>query len=46
MIAAKVSDYIEKVLAEAPPLSDEQRNRLAELPRPARRDRVHGRAAA
>jgi len=31
------ASYIEKVLAEAPPLTDEQCNRLAELLRPARR---------
>ncbi|WP_082970369.1 helix-turn-helix domain-containing protein [Mycobacterium sp. E2989] len=31
-----VADYIEQVLAVAPPLSDEQRARLAELLRPAR----------
>lgn len=29
--------YIEKVLAEAPPLTDEQRTKLAELLAPARR---------
>ncbi len=28
--------YIERVLADAPPLSDEQRNRLAEILAPAR----------
>ncbi len=33
---AKISDYIEKVLAQAPPLTDEQRIRLAEMLRPAR----------
>jgi hypothetical protein len=39
---AKITDYIETVLAQAPPLSDEQRNRLAELLRPARRDLAGG----
>ena len=34
---AKITDYVEKVLAQAPPLSDEQRTRLAELLRPVRR---------
>jgi hypothetical protein len=33
---AKIAAYIEKVLAAAPPLSDEQRTRLAELLRPVR----------
>jgi hypothetical protein len=33
---AKITDYIEKVLAEAPTLDEEQRTRLAELLRPAR----------
>lgn len=37
LIAAKASEYITKVLASAPPLTDEQRTRLAELLRPARR---------
>lgn len=41
------ADYIAKVLTEAPPLTDQQRNQLAELLRPARRaDRVHCRAVA
>ena len=40
--AAKLQDYIERTLAAAPPLSDEQRNRLAELLRPARRDLAGG----
>jgi excisionase family DNA binding protein len=31
-----VAEYIEQVLAVAPPLTDEQRSRLAELLRPAR----------
>jgi hypothetical protein len=33
---AKLADYIEKVLAEAPPLTDAQRTALAELLRPVR----------
>ena len=37
---AKISDYLEKVLNTAPPLTDEQRTRLAELLRPVR---VHAR---
>lgn len=36
--AAKISDYIQKVLAEAPPLTDSQRTALAELLKPARRN--------
>ncbi|ORA12610.1 hypothetical protein [Mycobacterium asiaticum] len=35
--AAKIAAYIEKVLTEAPPLSDQQRTALAELLRPARK---------
>ena len=38
LAAAKISDYIEKILAEAPPLTDEQRTALAELLRPVRRN--------
>ena len=34
--AAKLEAYIEKTLAAAPPLSEEQRSRLAELLRPVR----------
>lgn len=34
--AARAEEYINKLLAAAPPLSDEQRTRLAELLRPAR----------
>lgn len=34
---AKIADYIERMLAEAPPLTDRQRNGLAELLRPVRR---------
>jgi hypothetical protein len=37
LIEAKAADYIEKVLAQRPPLTDEQRNRLAELLRPVRK---------
>lgn len=33
---AVIADYVEKVLAAAPPLSDEQRTRLAELLQPVR----------
>jgi hypothetical protein len=33
---AKLAGYIERMLAEAPPLTDEQRTRLAELLRPVR----------
>ncbi|WP_131812477.1 hypothetical protein [Mycolicibacterium fortuitum] len=33
---AKIAQYVERVLATAPPLSDEQRTRLAELLRPVR----------
>ena len=36
--ACRLGYYIEKVLAEAPPLNDEQRTRLAELLRPVRRN--------
>ena len=32
----RIAEYIEKVLREAPPLSDEQRTALAELLKPAR----------
>lgn len=34
----KIAHYIENVLAAAPPLRDDQRTRLAELLRPARRN--------
>jgi hypothetical protein len=34
--ALRTEEYITKVLAEAPPLTDEQRCRLAELLRPVR----------
>lgn len=36
LAAAKLSEYIAKVLSAAPPLTDEQRTKLAELLRPAR----------
>lgn len=36
LLEAKTADYIEKVLAQRPPLTDEQRTRLAELLRPVR----------
>lgn len=35
LAAAKITDYIEKVVAEAPPLTDEQRARIAALLQPA-----------
>jgi hypothetical protein len=35
--AARLKQHIEKTLAAAPPLTDEQRCRLAELLRPVRR---------
>ena len=38
LAAAKIGDYIERVLAAAPPLTDAQRTALAELLRPARRN--------
>lgn len=34
---AKLADYIERVLREAPPLTDEQRVRLTDLLRPAQK---------
>jgi hypothetical protein len=34
--AATLSDYVDRILKEAPPLTDDQRNRLAELLRPVR----------
>lgn len=34
---AKIADYIRRVVDAAPPLTDEQRTRLAELLRPVRR---------
>ena len=34
--AQRLADHLEKVLAEAPPLTNEQRTRLAEPLRPAR----------
>lgn len=33
---AKIADYIERTLAEAPPLTDRQRTALAELLKPVR----------
>lgn len=33
---AKIAQYVERVLAQAPPLTGEQRTRLAELLRPVR----------
>jgi hypothetical protein len=43
LAAAKITAYVEKILAAAPPLSDEQRTRLAELLRPVRRRRAGSR---
>ena len=36
--ALRLEEHIEKTLAAAPPLTDEQRTRLAELLRPVRRN--------
>lgn len=33
---AKIADFVEKILTSAPPLTDEQRTRLAELLKPVR----------
>lgn len=35
--AQRIEDYLSTVLAAAPPLTDEQRTRLAELLKPVRR---------
>lgn len=43
---ANIAAYIERVLAEAPPLSDEQRTRLAELLRPVRQPAATDRKSA
>lgn len=40
--AEQTAAYIEKVLAEAPPLTDEQKARLAELFRPTNADTRSG----
>jgi hypothetical protein len=46
LAALRIEKYINTVLAEAPPLSDEQRTKLAELLRPVRiRTRSGGDAA-
>jgi hypothetical protein len=37
LAAAKLDAYIDKIVAEAPPLTPEQRNKLTELLRPVRR---------
>ncbi|MCV7571850.1 hypothetical protein M3F31_005315 [Micrococcus luteus] len=36
LAAAKLDAYIQKVVAEAPPLTDEQRDRIAALLRPTK----------
>lgn len=51
LVAANIADYLIRTLAAAPPLTDEQRTRLAELLRPVRRsggarDRRRRRVAA
>jgi hypothetical protein len=38
-VNSAIAEYVDKILAEAPPLSDEQRVRLAELLRPIRLQR-------
>lgn len=45
LAAAKVADYINRTLADAPPLTNEQRTRLAELLKPLRRPMRNGDAA-
>ncbi len=42
---AALSDYVEKVLAAAPPLTGDQRSKLAELMRAARHEIVANRTA-
>lgn len=37
LVEAKIADYVEKELAKAPPLTPDQRARLAELLAPVRR---------
>jgi hypothetical protein len=44
--AARVADHIARVVAEAPPLSDDQRERLALIIAPARDAVAASRAAA
>lgn len=39
-VSPAIDTYVEKILAEAPPLSDEQRVRLCELLAPVRRPAV------
>jgi hypothetical protein len=42
-----IDEYVDRVVAAAPPLTDYQRSKLAELLRPARRTgREHSKAAA
>ncbi|MCV7057273.1 hypothetical protein [Mycolicibacterium gilvum] len=43
---AKLADFIERVLGEAPPLTDEQRVRLTELLRPTARRTTRRKALA
>jgi hypothetical protein len=42
----KIAHYVTRVLAEAPPLTQEQRTRLAELLRPARKPAPDRKVAA
>lgn len=37
--AARLADYVERVVAEAPPLTDEQRDRIAALLKPTTLER-------
>lgn len=41
LVAANIADYLIRTLAAAPPLTDEQRTRLAELLRPGHPGRQH-----
>jgi hypothetical protein len=44
--AEKIAAYVDRVLATAPPLTDDQRSRLVELLRPVRLRRTGGNDAA
>jgi hypothetical protein len=45
--AVALEEYVNQVVAAAPPLTDQQRNQLAELLRPVRRmSQAHVKAAA